>query len=132
MWPRVFLMATSLLLHRADAIGLTGAAFLAGTDVMAVASAVGGDQVGEGIVDAFRINVDAITDRRAEFFRVTQNSGHRAGRDTDHIVDRTAAVGESAEVAGQNGQTLLLSDRRRRNTGVEPHQVSNRTAIIGT
>ena len=31
-----------------------------------------------------------------------------------------------------DGQTLLLSNRRRRNAGVEPYQVSNRTAIIRT
>src|SRR5664279_1269746 len=117
------------LVDGADATRLSRAAFLAGTDVMTVASAVGGLDVWEGCPVAVFIDVHAIADACAVLHLVHKNSGDRTCGDIDHVVDRAPSARETGVVAYEESQTLLLAHRRRWNARVQAEQISNRATV---
>src|ERR1700678_3876396 len=84
------------LVYRADTVRLSGAACLSRSSVGAVASAVGGHHVGEGIVEAFGFSVYTISERQPILGGIHQNALDGSKRNVKHIVDGPASVGVSS------------------------------------
>ena len=120
------------LLHRANAIGLTSTTHLAGTGVVAVATAVGGRHIREGSAVTIFVTCSHHRRSRAELLGVCQNAGHGAGGNINDVVDRAPALREASQVSRQKAETLLASDWSRRNAGIQPQQISNRSGVFRT
>ena len=67
-----------------------------------------GSHVWERGAVAFRIQLYSITDRGAVLRAVHKNAGDSAGCDVDNVIDWTASVRETSEIAGQKSQALLV------------------------
>ena len=88
------------LLDWADSIGLSTAARLPGTGVVAVTTAVRGLQVREGRAETILVRVHSISDSRPEHGS-SQNAGHCPRCNIDYIVDRASTLRETGKVSGQ-------------------------------
>ncbi len=105
---------------------------LSGTDVNALASAVGRRHIRKSVVVSVIVELHAITDTRVVLVGIGEDSLHRASSDIHYVVDRTTAVGETCVVANQEAKPLLLVDWCRRDAGVEAKQIGNWTGVIRT
>src|SRR5690348_9421025 len=72
---------------------------LARSRVRAIASAVGGGQEREGVLQWCRWHVDTVTNSSSVLRRIGQDSGDGPRRDIYHVIFRAAAVRESRGVA---------------------------------
>src|ERR1700721_4777162 len=88
------------LFHRANAVGLTGTAFLPGACVVAVAATMRGKKIRESRSIPKFIGVDSVADPRAVLRRINENSSHSARSDIDNIVDWPPSLRKSCQVAG--------------------------------
>jgi len=86
---------------------------------MAVASVVGGPDVGERRAISVLVHLDSITDARAELDGVNEDPGDRPSGDVGHVIHGPASVGKSSLIANQKSQTLLLIGRSRWNARVQ-------------
>src|SRR6516225_5315716 len=98
--------------------------------MMPVAPAVGGAHIGERWFVPVLVDVDAVADRSSILVRIRENARHRTGSDVDHIIDGTAAVRESGNVAGEESEALLVRHWSRGNSSVQSKEVCDRTCII--
>src|SRR5215472_19373795 len=112
--------ATTASLNRADAVRLTRATFLSGTNMMAVPSAVRREHVRKGGTVSFCVQLHSIANGSAELHRVSQNPRHGTRGDIHDIVDRTPAVGIATDITGQESQPFLLSYWSGSDTRVQP------------
>src|SRR5437867_7833196 len=97
------------LLDRANAAGLSGAAWLPGADVMAVTPVVGWHNIGERRAIAFRIELHAVTDQGTELHRIHQDAGHGARGDVHRVIDGPASAGVASQIARQASPPLLAA-----------------------
>src|SRR5215469_5093427 len=117
------------LLHWANAMRLSRATRLARAGMVAVASTVGGLHIGKCCLKPVTLGVDPVPHRGAILLRIREDPDDSARSDVHHVVDRSAPLRESGQIASQEAETLLASYGSRRNTGVQPQQVSNRACI---
>jgi hypothetical protein len=97
----------------------------------AVAPAVGRQNVGEGVVKAFSLGLNAISKRCPKLDGVHQDAGDGACRDVEHIVNRPASVRVARVVAGQEPEALLIAYGRRRNAGIQAEKIGYWSTIGG-
>src|SRR5215472_2080322 len=97
---------------------------------MAVAATVGGANIREPVLVAVLVDVHAVSDGRTVFLRIRQDADHGAAGDVDYVVNRTASIRKSRQVARQEAESLLVGNRCRRNSSVEAEQIRDWTCIV--
>src|SRR5579863_5758631 len=114
----------------ADPARLVCATRLVWTSVCAVAAVVSGAEEWERGLQRRAGHVDAIAERRPELLGINQNALESAQRDIQNVILRTASVGESGHIAGDETQPLNLRDRRGGDAGVQAQEVGNQAGLV--
>src|SRR5215510_11164206 len=113
----------------ADSAGLASASSLARTNVVAVTTAMRGLYIGERGTIARFIHVDAIANTSAELHRVGEDASDGARSNVDNVIVQATPIGKSSQVTSEKTKAFLFGDRSWRNSGVQPHQIGDRSGI---
>jgi hypothetical protein len=83
---------------------------LTGTNVVALATTICRQHIGELHSEPVGRHVDTIADARVVDLGIGKISGHDASRNVDYVIDRPASIWIATEVASQHAEPLLLEE----------------------
>src|SRR5215471_3451281 len=128
-WPPSAGGRESWLKDRTDSAGLASATGLAGTNMVAVTTAMRGLHIGERGTIARFIQIDAIANTSAELHRVGEDAGDSARSDVDNVIVQPTSIGESSQISSKKAKAFLVGNRSGRNSCVQSHQIGDGSGI---